>query len=80
MTDRKLFQHLPAEENPHFFDDGLKIYNDLKQKYPDLTVEHLDNILNALCAALTILACKNMDKDNHKYFLQLVHKAISRNL
>ena len=81
MTEpRKSYQNLPSEENPHFLIDGQKIYQYMKQKYPEKTVEHLDNILNGICASLTILMRNNVDKDDHKRFLQLIYLTLMKNI
>lgn len=80
MNERKAFQNLPAVENPHFLEDGQKIYKELRINYPQDTNEHLDNILNGLCAALTCLMRENVQKDNHRYFIQLIHSILSRNI
>lgn len=77
---RKSFQHLPAKENPHFLEDGKLVYKSLREKYPSNTNEHLDNILNGLCAALTCLMCSAVPKDSHRQFLQLIYKILSDNV
>lgn len=80
MTNqRKAFQHLPGEENPQFLQDGLRIYEEMKKKYPKQSNEDLDNILNGMCAALYILMKKNVDKDNHKNFLHLIWQILNKN-
>lgn len=78
--ERKSFQHLPAEENPQFLEDGKRIYLEMRKKYPENTNKDLDNILNGLCASLTCMIHANVNKDNHKNFLQLIHKILSQNL
>lgn len=80
MKERKAFQHLPGEENPQFFEDGKRIYLEMKKKYPNQTNEDLDNILNGLCAALTCLVYDNVDKSNHKNFLQLIWNILNKNI
>lgn len=80
MNERKSFQHLPGEENPHFLEDGKRIYLELRKKYPNNTTEDLDNILNGICCALTCLMYDAVEKDNHRYFLQLIHNILSKNL
>ena len=84
MTDkgntRKSFQHLPGEENPQFLKNGKEIYLRLKRKYPKNTNEDLDNILNGICAALTCLMFAEVDKGNHKNFVQLIWKIINNNI
>lgn len=78
--ERTPFQHLPGEENPQFLEDGKRIYLEMKKKYPNATNEDLDNILNGLCAALTCLVWGNVDKSNHKNFLQLIWNILNKNL
>lgn len=81
MNEKRMaFQHLPGKDNPHFLDDGKEIYKQLKKKYPNRTNEDLDNILNALCAALICLTFDNVDKENHKNFLQLIWTILNKNL
>ncbi len=77
MKERKAFQHLPGEENPHFLENGKAIYFMLKAKYPKKSTEDLDSILNSLCAALTCLMTDNVGKDDHKNFIQLVYKILN---
>jgi hypothetical protein len=78
--ERKLFQSLPGAENPQFMEDGKRIYLELRKKYPDCTNEHYDNLLNGLCAALVCLISLNVDKDNHRYLIQVINKILSNNL
>jgi hypothetical protein len=80
MSDRKSFQHLPGDENPQFLEDGKRIYLEMRRKYPHQTIGDLDNILNGLCAALICLISDNVMKDDHKNFLQLVHRILSKNI
>lgn len=81
MTEkRKAYQHLHAEENPHFLEDGKHIYLELKKKYPNKNNVDLDNILNGICAALTCLMDDNVEKSNHRYFLQLIYKILDKNI
>jgi hypothetical protein len=80
MKERKAFQHLPAEENPQFLEDGKRIYLEMKKKYPNQTNEDLDNILNGLCGALTCLVRANVEKSNHKNFLQLIWNILNKNI
>ncbi len=77
---RKAFQNLPGSQNPQFLDDGKSIYLSLRKKYPKNTDEDMDNILNALCASLVCLAYDNVDKSNHKNFLQLVWNILNKNI
>lgn len=78
--NRKAFQNLPADENPHFTKDGLEIYENLRKKYPENTTVHLDNILNGIAASFVILARNHVVKDDVKYFIQLFFKIINGNL
>lgn len=78
-SNRKSFQDLPGEENPQFLEDGKRIYLEIRKKYPKYNNVDLDNILNALCAALTCLMTDNVEKDNYKQFLQLVYKILLKN-
>ena len=80
MTERKSFQNLPGEENPHFLEHGRKIYLELVEKYGTNSVEGLDSILNILCVCLVCLAKSTVNKDNHTCFLQLVYNILSTNL
>lgn len=80
LNDRKAFQPLSEEENQHFMLDGRQIYYMMKLKYPNRSHESLDNILNGICAALICLIRGNVDKDEHKNFLQLIWKILNKNL
>ena len=79
-SERKSFQHLPGNENPQFLEDGKRIYQEMRKKYPNDTNEDLDNILNGLCAALTCLVYANVDKSNHRNFLQLIWQILNKNV
>lgn len=78
--NRKPFQNLPGEENPQFLENGLAIYKLMRKMYPANTNEDLDNILNGLCAAITILMENNVARDNRPYIIQLVHKILTQNM
>lgn len=78
--NRKSFQHLPGNENPHFLEDGKRIYLEMRNKYPKNNNAHLDNILNGLCAALTCLMNENVHRDDHRKFIQLIWNIINKNL
>jgi hypothetical protein len=80
MTNRKSFQHLPADDNPQFLQDGIEIYKKMIEKYPEKNVENLDNILNGICAALTCLMTANVDKRDHRNFTQLIYKILNDNI
>ena len=77
---RKPFQDLPGEQNPQFLEDGKQIYLYLRNKYPNNTDKDLDNILNGICASLLCLVHANVDKSNHKNFLQLIWKILNKNI
>lgn len=79
-TKRKPFQVLPGNENPQFMEDGEKIYDVMRKKYPLNSDEHLDNILNGLCCALNCLMIENVSQDNHKNFIQLIYKILNANI
>lgn len=78
--ERKSFQHLSGNQNPQFLEDGKRIYLELKKKYPKKTNKDLDNILNGLCASLTCLMYDNVDRSNHKNFLQLIWTILIKNV
>jgi hypothetical protein len=80
MKERKSFQHLPPKENPHFLEDGKKIYLELVKKYGRKDVKSLDSILNILCCGLVCLAKENVSTDDNKSFLQLIYQILSKNL
>ena len=69
---RKPFQILHSDENPQFIEDGTRIYLEMKDKYPDKTDEHLDNILNGIIMALDCVIKANVHKDNQIIFIQLI--------
>lgn len=78
--NRKSFQHLNAEENPQFLEDGKRIYLEMRKKYPENSTIDLDNILNGICASLICLTFDNVGKSNHKYFLQLIWNILNKNI
>jgi hypothetical protein len=77
---RKSFEDLPAKENPHFAEDGLLIYKLMRKKYPEKDIEAIDNILNGICASLSILINTHVSKDDRPYLIQLIHKALTKNI
>jgi hypothetical protein len=79
MEKRSSFQHLPSEENPQFLRDGKELYAQMRGKYPHENDKDLDNILNGLCAALTILMAAHVPKDNRVYMIQIIHKILTQN-
>jgi hypothetical protein len=79
-TERKAFQPLPGKENPQFLEDGKRIYQEMRKKYPNDTTEDLDNILNGLCASLTCLFVAHVGKDNRKNFIHLIYKILMDNV
>jgi len=80
MKERKSFQDLPGDENPQFLENGQKIYLQLREKYPNNTVEDLDNILNSLCTAMLFLVLNNVEHSDRKNFLQLIWKILNKNI
>lgn len=79
-VNRNGFQELPGSENPQFLEDGKRIYLEIRKRYPEDSIEDLDNILNGLCAALIVMLEENVDKSNHKNMVQLIYQIISKNL
>ena len=78
--NRKSFEKLSGEDNPHFSADGYKIYHELRKRYPNHTIEDLDSILNILCGSICYLIRDNVDKDNWAMLMQLVFKILCENL
>lgn len=76
---RKSFQHLSSKDNPQFLEDGLSLFVKMRMKYPQNSEEHLDNILNGICCSLVLLMQENVDKSDHKNFLQLIWKILNDN-
>jgi hypothetical protein len=76
----KDFQHLPPDKNPQFSEDGARIFYQMRSKYPLDSIEDLDNILNGICASLIYLIKSNVEKEDHKQFLQLIHRILTKNL
>lgn len=76
----KPFQPMSKEDNKECTVNGISLYEMLKEMYPNQNVKDLDMILNSLCIALIVHMKENVDQDNHKYFLQLIHKTINDNI
>lgn len=76
----KSFQPATEEDNTLYMKEGLRVYEDLRERYPNQDVEDLDKIFNSLCAALVMLALRNVKYDNYLIFLQLMYKSCSNNL
>lgn len=77
---RKSFEDLPAKENPHFAEDGLMLYKLMREKYPENDIAAIDNILNGICASLSILMNTHVGKDDRPYVIQLIHKVLTKNI
>ncbi len=77
---RKSFEDLPVKENPHFAEDGLMIYKLMREKYSKNDVESLDNILNGICASLSILINTHVGKNDQPYLIQIIHKVLIKNI
>lgn len=81
MTEQtKSFHELSHEENPHFLQDGKQIYGFLRWKYPNKTTKDLDNILNALSAAIVIHTLNNVHEDKFEYFIKLICNILEKNI
>jgi hypothetical protein len=78
--ERKPFQELPGSQNPQFMEDGRRIFNEMRKKYPKNNDEDLDNILNGLCASLLCLIRQHVDKGDHMQFLQLIYKILHNSI
>jgi hypothetical protein len=77
MTNRKFLQDL---DDPIFLQEGKHIYQMLREKYPESTDEHLDIIINSLCAAIVIVGKSHVRPDNREKFCQLIENIINKNL
>mgnify|MGYP003442872163 FL=1 len=77
---RKCFEDLNSQDYPQHIRDGIRIYKELKELYPQKNTENLDNILNALCASIIILVINNVEKDNLNVMKQVIWKILDKNL
>lgn len=81
MTEeRQSFQDLPGTANPQFLENGKKIYEELKAKYPERNIIALDNITNSLCAALACLMHVSVSPDDRPHFIQIIYKILNKNI
>jgi len=76
----KSFVPFSKEARDKFNDTGKKIYNLLKNEFPEENALNLDLILNSLCVALTLLTLNYVERDDYPGYLQLVYKILSNNL
>lgn len=60
--------------------EGLKIYEELKKKYPNSDSEHLDAILNSICFSLSYLFFKNSSKEKSEECADIVRENVMDNL
>lgn len=60
--------------------ESLYIYGYLKKKYCNENMKDLDIILNSLCFSLLRLMNQNIDKNDHKYFIELIIKILKKNI
>ena len=77
MTILKMFEKYGEDSNKIFIKEGTNIYNELKEGYPESNVTDRDTILNSLLYALLVMMDQEVDRSNHKYFLQLVWKILN---
>ena len=74
------FPETTQEENSIAFQEGFRIYGELRKRYPNNNVTDLDIILNSLCAALIRMCELNTHKKDQKNYVPLIHKILTNNL
>ncbi len=75
----KPFSDTNEDINKISYELGKKIYIELRNKFPENSVRDMDIILNTLCSALIVHIYTNVEKDNHVYLVQLIHKILTKN-
>lgn len=79
MTKKRAFEPTTDDENAAYLQCGIGIYKQMKI----FCIKHKldeDFILNSLCVSLVCLIKNDVDKDQEKEFLQLIHRILSKNL
>lgn len=74
------FPKTTKREDDVAFQEGLRIFGELKKKYCNESTSDLDIVLNALCAALIRLAELNIREKDHVSFVALVNTVLMKNL
>lgn len=71
---------LNADEDKICFQEGLRIFSELRKKYSNKNIRDLDIVLNSLCFALTRLGQFNTHPSDYENYAQLVKQIILKNL
>lgn len=75
-----MLHELNKEESKPYFENGFRIYDDLKQKFGCDTPEALDAILNSLCVSFIVLILKHINHDDYEKFFNVIYKIIRENV
>jgi predicted metallo-beta-lactamase superfamily hydrolase len=60
--------------------EGLRIYLELIERYPERSVDNMDIIMNSMCAALVCLAHHTVPEEDYKSFKEFIRDLIDSNL
>lgn len=74
-----VYEDLTDDMNRKAYDLGVKVYRELREIYPDKSIEHLDMMMNTLCMALVCLFHQNVAKDNRAILIQVVYNILMNN-
>ena len=74
------FPKTTKEEDKIAFDEGLRIFGELRKRYSNESIRDLDIVLNSLCTALVRLTILNVTPKDYESFVDLIHAIILGNL
>lgn len=74
------FPKTTKEEDRIAYEEGVSIFGQIRTKYPDQSLHHLDIILNSLCMALVQQAYTSVGPKDWDAYAELVFKIVKNNL
>ena len=74
------FPKTTKEEDKICYEEGFRIFGELRKKYSNNNVRDLDIVLNSLCAALARLTEINVRPADHQTFIGLIAQILTKNL
>jgi hypothetical protein len=74
------FPKTTKKEDQTAWKEGLRIYGELRKRYGNESVSHLDIILNSLCFSIVRLFALHSHKIDAEASSELVKQIVSKNL
>lgn len=74
------FPNTTSEEDKISYQEGFRIFGELRKKYSNQNIRDLDIVLNSLCFAIVRLGKLNTIKGDEEAFSDLVKQIILKNM